>query len=490
MSVRVRYAPSPTGLQHIGSLRTALFNYFYARSHGGQCILRIEDTDRTRFDPRALDDMYETFRWMDLDFDEGPEQGGDYGPYVQSERSDVYRDHARRLMDEGRAYTCFCSAERLEILREQQQHDGGVQGYDGRCRSLSSSEAEQREAAGEPFVIRFRLPEGAGVLHVEDGVLGTVKRACKDISPDPVLLKSDGLPTYHLASVVDDHLMNISHVIRAQEWLSSAALHCLLYEALGWKPPKFLHLPMVLGKDGKKLSKRHGSTSIAEFRREGYLPEALLNHVITLGWSLGEGEFFTREELKRVFAEGSIHKAPAVFDYRKLQWYNASYIRQADDERLVSLCRPYLEAAGLLAKEGTQPQKEELLLRVMPLAKQRMRILSGIPDVIGFLYTDLVLESADTILQKNQTREEALEALAAVRADFDSIAALDDEAFHAWFEKRAEELNCGLGRVMMPLRMALTGSKASPPLSDCIRLMGKETALRRLEQAIRLLEKA
>ena len=507
MSIRVRYAPSPTGLQHIGGLRTALFNYFYAKSRGGRCILRIEDTDQSRFDPAALDDLYEVFQWMGIGFDEGPQAGGNYGPYIQSERAGIYRDHARRLLAEGHAYKCFCSPERLEGLRQsqnqnqsrsqgqnqnQKQKQKQPRGYDRRCRNLDGEEVARREAAGEAFVIRFKVPlEGESI--VEDGILGNTRRRHRDISPDPVLLKSDGLATYHLASVVDDHLMEISHVIRAQEWLSSAALHQLLYEAFGWRPPNFLHLPMVLGKDGKKLSKRDGSTSIADFRKEGYLAEALLNHVITLGWSLGDREFFSCEELEQLFSEGYLNKASALFDHKKLQWYNAHYIKERSDEELIELCRPYLVERGLFevppaaahAETGDRAN-EKLLREVMPLAKERMRRLSDISDLAGFLFVDEV--DLGQLLQKNQDAQETLEVLRAVHADFDAIATLAADAFHAWFEKLAEDRDCKLGRVMMPLRMALTGSKASPPLHDCIRLLGKRRALRRLEAAIELLE--
>jgi glutamyl-tRNA synthetase len=299
MSVRVRYAPSPTGLQHIGSLRTALFNYFYARSRGGKFILRVEDTDQTRFDPRALQDIYDTFAWIGIHWDEGPDVGGGYGPYVQSERSDLYREHAHRLVEEGKAYKCFCTSERLDALRAEQAKDKkGHQGYDRKCRSLSEAERAAKEAAGEAFVIRFKIPLEGETL-VTDEVLGETRRKHVDINPDPVLLKADGFPTYHLANVIDDHEMAITHILRAQEWVSSAALHVLLYQAFGWEAPKFVHLPMVMGKDGSKLSKRHGSTSVIEFRRDGYLPEALVNYVTMVGWGYDETrEFFTIEELE------------------------------------------------------------------------------------------------------------------------------------------------------------------------------------------------
>ncbi len=491
MSVRVRYAPSPTGLQHIGSLRTALFDYFLAKSRGGKFILRIEDTDQNRFDERALQDIYDTYEWLGIHWDEGPDVGGSYGPYIQSERVDLYRKFARQLIDEGKAYKCFCTEERLAALREEQaKSKDSHQGYDRKCRNLTEAERAEKEAAGEPFVVRFAVPlEGETV--VADEILGSTRRKHVDINPDPVLLKRDGFPTYHLAVVIDDHLMEISHVLRAQEWVSSAALHVLLYEAFGWEVPKFVHLPMVMGKDGSKLSKRHGSTSVIEFRKDGYLPEALMNYVTMLGWGYDETtEFFSKEDFERVFADGKINKAPGIFDYKKLQWYNGQYIARADDARLVELCKPFLIADGLMdSSEIDAPgDKSGLLLQVMPLAKERMRLLSDISSVVGFLFSEVTLSGPEDLVQKKQEPSQTLDILKAIRDDFDKIANLDEQAFHAYFERMAEAFSTGMGKVMMPLRMAITGSKASPPLSDSIRLMGRETALRRLTAAIELLQ--
>jgi glutamyl-tRNA synthetase len=267
-AVRVRYAPSPTGFQHIGGVRTALFNYLFARSAGGRFILRIEDTDRERYQPEALEDIYRTFAWLGFHWDEGPDLGGPHAPYRQSERVQLYRRHARELIDRGRAYECFCSTERLEQLKEEQRRSNLPQGYDRRCRSLSAAEREKLAAQGLRPVVRLAVPLEGGTVF-EDRLLGRIETANRDISPDPVLLKSDGFPTYHLANVVDDHLMAITHILRAQEWLPSTPLHVLLYEGLGWTPPVYCHLPMVLGQDGQKLSKRHGATRLGEFREKG-----------------------------------------------------------------------------------------------------------------------------------------------------------------------------------------------------------------------------
>ena len=277
MNVRVRYAPSPTGLQHIGGVRTALFNYFFARTNGGKFILRVEDTDRERYSDESLQDLYDTLDWLGVKWDEGPVVGGPYGPYIQSERFAIYQEYAKKLVDMGKAYYCYCSAERLEALRQKQiEEKSPVQGYDGHCRDLTAEQRAELEAQGIKPVIRLKVPrEGSTTFH--DVLMGDITRENKDISPDPVLLKSDGFPTYHLANVIDDHLMGITHIMRAQEWIPSGPLHVILYEAFGWEVPTYCHLPMVMGNDGHKLSKRHGSTSVRDFRKKGYLPEALLN---------------------------------------------------------------------------------------------------------------------------------------------------------------------------------------------------------------------
>ncbi len=347
MNVRVRYAPSPTGLQHVGSVRTALFNYLFARASGGVFVLRIEDTDRERLRADALQDIYDTFRWLGMSWDEGPDKGGPYGPYVQSERRETYRQKTDELLAKGAAYKCFCTPERLEKLREEQAARKAERtGYDRHCRNLTAAEVAAQEAEGKPHVVRLKVPtEGTTTYH--DQLLGDVTVPNQDINPDPVLLKSDGYPTYHLANVVDDHLMEISHILRAQEWLASVPLHVQLYKAFGWAPPLYCHLPMVLGADGHKLSKRHGAVSVLEFRKQGYLPEAMLNYIALVGWALDDStEFFTKEELEKVFSLERLNKSPAVFDYQKLGYFNGAYIRKKSDAELAALVRPYLARRG------------------------------------------------------------------------------------------------------------------------------------------------
>jgi glutamyl-tRNA synthetase len=314
MEVRVRYAPSPTGLQHIGGVRTALFNYFFARANGGKFILRVEDTDRERYSDEFLQDLYDTLSWLGIAWDEGPIVGGPCGPYIQSERFDLYRSYAEQLVRDGKAYYCYCTPERLEAVRlRQQEEKSEIQGYDRHCRNLSEAERSEYVKQGIQPVIRLKVPtDGKTTFH--DVLMGDITRRNRYVCPDPILLKSDGFPTYHLANVIDDHLMGITHIMRAQEWIPSGPLHILLYEAFGWEPPMYCHLPMVMGKDGQKLSKRHGSTSVRDFKEKGYLPEALINYVSMVGWSYdGQREFFSKEDLEQVFQPGEDQQGSRSF---------------------------------------------------------------------------------------------------------------------------------------------------------------------------------
>ena len=347
MGVRVRYAPSPTGRQHVGNVRTALFDYLLARSTGGTFVLRIEDTDRRRFDPDALQDVYDTLSWLGLQWDEGPGVGGPHAPYVQSQRVDRHRAVAERLVAAGHAYRCYCDAARLERVR------AAGNGYDRHCRNLTPAEHAAQAHRGAASVIRFKVPL-EGTTRYDDLLLGSIERRNSDINPDPVLLKSDGFPTYHLAAIADDHEMRISHALRSQEWVSSAPLHLLIFQACGWQPPRYAHLPAVNGPDGKKLAKRHGATGIHEFRRRGFLPEALVNYLALLGWSPGDDrELFRLEELERAFSLERLGRAGAVFDHRKLEWFNGQHIRMLSPRRLAAAVAPYLQAAGIeVADDG------------------------------------------------------------------------------------------------------------------------------------------
>ena len=491
MQVRVRYAPSPTGYQHVGGVRTALFNYLFARAHNGRFILRIEDTDQERFQEDALEDIYRTFDWLGFHWDEGPDIDGRYAPYLQSQRSENYRKYAEQLVASGNAYYCYCSSERLKELRKGGSDLAGTprgaksSGYDRHCRNLNAQEQAEFTDRGSTRVIRFKVPlEGSTSYY--DELLGNIETANKDINPDPVLLKSDGLPTYHLANVIDDHLMEISHILRAQEWLPSCSLHTLIYQALEWTPPKFCHLPMVLGEDGQKLSKRHGATRIMEFHKQGYLPEALINYVALLGWSFDDSrEFFTLKELESVFSVEKLNKAPGVFDYKKLAWFNGNYIRKLSPEKLISLVLPYLQQDGLLA-DNPSPEQMELMSRLVPLVQERLTTLSEVSGLVGFLFKEIEKYNMEDLIPKKLDKEQTLEVLKGVEHILKSFFDHSDEENEKIFRDLAKEMGIKLGDVLLPLRVALTGSRISPPLFESIRLLGQAKTLRRIDRVIKL----
>ena len=498
MSVRVRYAPSPTGLQHIGSVRTALFNYFFAKSKNGQFLLRVEDTDRERSTSDALDDLYATLEWLGVSYDEGPGKDGGCGPYVQSEREHLYKEKAEELVKEGKAYPCFCTSERLDALREEQKgKKGSTFGYDRHCRDLDSAEVQKRIADGEPYVIRLKVPM-EGKTEFNDILLGKTGRKNKDINPDPVMLKTDGFPTYHLANVVDDHMMGITHIMRAQEWIPSGPLHVLLYEAFGWEPPTYCHLPMVMGKDGQKLSKRHGSTAVRDFRQAGYLPEALMNYVSLLGWSFDDSrEFFSKDELCELFSLEKINTSPAVFDYKKLDWFNGQYIRRKNPEELKALLLPLLAQDGIISNP---PSEKELAIfdGAFPIIRERLKLLNDVSPMLRFLFQDPGTGNVEDAIPKKM---DAAGTVATLKA---GIALLEqappapeitnEEACTAWdeerdaeFRSRAEEVEWKIGAMLQPLRLAVTASKVSPPLFPAIRLLGLEEALRRAKRLVEAL---
>jgi len=490
MEVRVRYAPSPTGLQHIGGIRTALYNYFFAKSMGGKFILRIEDTDRERYTDASLEDLYETLSWLGVKWDEGPVVGGPCGPYVQSERLEIYQKYAKKLVEDGKAYYCYCSEERLERLREEQtSKKSQYQGYDRHCANLTDAERAELEAQGIKPVIRLRVPtEGKTTFH--DILMGDITRKNRDVSPDPVLLKSDGYPTYHLANVIDDHLMGITHIMRAQEWIPSGPLHILLYEAFGWTPPLYCHLPMVMGKDGQKLSKRHGDTAVRDFRAKGYLPEAIINYVSLVGWALdGSTEFFSREDLEKCFKLENIHKNPAVFDYKKLDWFNGQYIRQKGDGEILSLIKPYLVSAGYVHEDLTAEESGKLKKLIPPL-KERMRVLSDAVPLSSFLFEDKPVLDKAQYIAKGVDEAEAKKLfgngseiiLSAVKAGKPFSEAEDG------VRKLAEDEGVKVNAIFLPVRVAITASTVSLPLHDSISLLGIDETEKRINRALKLFD--
>ena len=486
MTVRVRYAPSPTGLQHIGGVRSALFNYLYARSQGGVFVLRIEDTDQQRYNDESLQDIYDTFDWLGIRWDEGPDVGGEYGPYVQSERAELYAKYAQQLLDAGLAYYAYDTAE--DLLAQRETRDG-KSGYDRTFRDLSEQELATYRDRGIRPVVRFKVPL-EGVTTLRDIVLGEMSWGNSDVVADPVLLKSDGLPTYHLANVVDDHLMGITHIMRAQEWIPSAPLHVLLYDAFGWEPPVFCHLPIVVGEDGQKLSKRHGATRVLEFRERGYLPEAVINYLARVGWSYDDKqEIFSREELERIFSLEKINKAPAVFDYRKLEWLNGHYIRERSVDSLLEAILPFVTKAGLVA----DPPSDEEIATVrgsIPLIQERLKYLSDAPDVIRFLFEEPDDFDPDEMVPKKLDRAQTAGLLEQVLPLVRRIPGNTDDENEELFRARADELDTKLGNLLMPLRVAVTGSRVSPPLFGSIRLVGAQRAEERVAKALQRLKES
>jgi glutamyl-tRNA synthetase len=490
MLIRDRYAPSPTGLQHVGGIRTALFNYLFARSKQGTFVLRLEDTDRTRSDASYVQNLYDTFSWLGLKWDEGPDIGGPYAPYTQSERSELYKKYADELINKGQAYYCFCTAERIEKVR-QEREKANLSGYDRHCRVVPPEEAAKRAAAGEAHTIRLKIPLGE-TTRFNDHLLGDIEWKNDDVNPDPVLLKSDGFPTYHLANVVDDHLMEISHVMRAQEWLASTPLHVIMYKSFGWDPPEYCHLPMVMGQDGKKLSKRHGATSIDEFRRQGYLPEALINYIALLGASYEEGrDLFNLNELESLFNIDKLNKAPAIFDYKKLEWFNGQYIRMKSDEELACLCLPSAIEAGLFGIKGAEPTTEQrnVFTAAMPLIRERLTYTHEAAEKLAYLFAPPTLPASEEFIPKKADLAEAIRLLQLARGMVNQLSnAVNDAVAEAFIKEQAEKAAVKLGDLMMPLRVAITGSRVSPPLFGSLRILGADESLARVDKALQMLE--
>ncbi len=479
--VRVRIAPSPTGDPHVGTAYVALFNYAFARRAGGAFILRIEDTDQTRSSRESEEAILRSLRWLGLSWDEGPDVGGPHGPYRQSERAAIYREHAALLVERGEAYRCFCTPARLDELRTQQRLAKKDFGYDGRCRALAPADAAARAAAGEPHVIRLKMPRGGEtVLH--DGLRGNVVLP-NDQSDDQVLLKSDGLPTYHLANVVDDHLMQVSHVIRAEEWIPSTPKHLRLYEAFGWQPPRFLHLPLLRNNDSNKskISKRRNPVSLDYYRDAGILPEAMLNFLALMGWSFGEDrEKFTLEEMVARFelSSSTMSLSGPVFDLEKLAWLNSLYLKELDDGAL---------ADRLLAWGFTR----ERLVALAPLVRERIRKLDEFIPLVEYVFSgDLDFASLGVELcPKKRTPAEAADALEGAVEELDALRAWSPATLEPLLRAYGEKIGWSGKELFMSVRAAVTGRKASPPLFDTMVVCGRERCRRRLRLAVAHLRK-
>ena len=483
--VRVRYAPSPTGEPHVGNIRSALFNWLYARHTGGSFIVRIEDTDQARLVPGATEAILEALTWLGLDWDEGPGRDAAHGPYVQSERLSLYREHVERLIDEEKAYRCYCTPHRLEEMRRTQRGTGQRSGYDRRCRE--PSEAEKAKAEGAASVVRFKMPLD-GEITVNDAVRGEVSFQAS-LLDDFVLLKSDGFPTYHLANVVDDHLMEITHVMRAEEWLPSAPRHRQLYAAFGYEMPLLVHLPIILGPDRSKLSKRHGATSVLQFRDDGYLPAAMLNFLALLGWSLDDAsELFTREELIAHFSLERIIASPAVFNHEKLDWFNGVYIRQLPKKELAEALLPFLErpeAEGGLPEEVVRPLDPTHMQSIAPLVQERLKTLSD-GAAWSYLFQTALHYDPRLLVQKGMDPRGTRRALQASLERLEGAGSWNAETLEDILRPLAEELEMKTGQLFGALRAAVTGRTASPPLFDTMAVLGGEQCLARLRVAMDL----
>ncbi len=479
--VRVRYAPSPTGYPHVGNIRTALFNWLFARHHGGSFIVRIEDTDVTRKVRGAVKGILDGLRWLGLDWDEGPEVGGKYAPYFQSQRLDIYRELAERLISQGDAYYCYCSTQRLKEMRAEQVRRKQPPGYDRLCRDLTQEERAQKEAEGITPVVRFKAPL-EGQTRFNDLIRGEVVFDNNTLD-DFILLKSDGYPTYHLANVIDDHLMEISHVLRAEEWLSSTPRHLLLYRALGFEPPQFAHLPMLLGTDRSKLSKRHGAVSITEYREQGYLPEAMVNFLALLGWSLDDRtEILSREELIQSFSLERISRTAAIFNRDKLNWMNGVYIRSLTADEFFEAVEPYL-MMNIPAGEALI-SSEEYVRDILPLVQERARTLADVAELAQFFFIDQLDYEPSLLVGKNMSPQSAIQALTAAQNRLSQLEAFDAWSLEGVLRPLAEELGLKTGQLFGTLRVAVTGRTAAPPLFQTMAVLGKERCLRRIEAAL------
>ncbi len=473
MKVRTRYAPSPTGFMHVGNLRTALYEYLIAKNGGGSFVLRIEDTDQERYVEGAVDVIYNTLKIAGLKHDEGPDIGGDFGPYVQSERKDMYLPFAEQLIAEGKAYRCFCAKERLESI----QQDSEFGGYDRHCRDLPQEEIDRLLAEGVPYVIRQKMPLEGSTTFV-DAVFGEITVENSELQ-DQILIKSDGFPTYNFANVIDDHTMGITHVVRGCEYLSSTPKYNLLYDAFGWEIPTYVHLPLIMGKDAEgnvsKLSKRHGSTGFEDLIKEGYLPEVIINYIALLGWCpKGNEEIFSLSQLEKEFTIENISKSPAVFDYQKLQWFNAEYLRAMSDEEFTEVAKPYYDSVF-----GDTPYDGAKLTAIL---KARTVQLTDIPAMIKFFKELPDYDKELFVNKKSKTNlENSPEILKTVTERLEALSDWSAEAIKELLINLATELELKNGTVMWPARIAASGQTVTPGGAvEILDILGKDETLRRL----------
>jgi glutamyl-tRNA synthetase len=482
--VRVRIAPSPTGAPHVGTAYIGLFNLAFARAHGGKFIIRIEDTDRARSTKRSEDAILRSLRWIGLEWDEGPDVGGSYGPYRQSERLSLYYEHVERLIANGSAYRCICTPERLDAMRQQQREAKQPIRYDGHCREVSEAAIHAAMQQGQPVVVRMKIPQdGATVVHDAFRDPITIENSQLD---DQILLKSDGYPTYHLAAVVDDHLMEISHVIRAEEWISSTPKHLMLYEAFGWTPPVMMHMPLLRNADKSKISKRKNPVSLEYYERQGYLPEAMLNFLGLLGWSMpDERETFSLAEMIEAFSFDRLSLGGPVFDLQKLDWINGIYLRQLTPEAL----------AERLQHQIIQPKVQrlsdpEFVQQMMPLLQERLHTLGDFHTLASYFYDTPLSYDASQLTPKGKKPRDTAKTLTELSEHFQRYDGMwaDAELEHA-MRGYLEHTKWDNRSLFMTLRVAITGRTASPPLFATMQVLGRDACLARLEDAIAALQK-
>ncbi len=475
---RVRFAPSPTGYLHVGGLRTALYNYLFAKKNNGIFVLRIEDTDRNRFVEGAVQNLIEALNWAELHYDEGPEIGGNFGPYMQSERLDIYNKYAGELISKGKAYYCFCTPERLQALREEQEKQKLPQSkYDKHCLHLSKEEIEKNLSAGIPKVVRLNA-EPDQVIKFDDIIREHVEFESNNVD-DQVLIKSDGYPTYHLANVVDDHLMKITHVIRGEEWLPSTPKHVLLYDAFAWERPVFAHLPLLLNPDRSKLSKRQGDVAVEDYRDKGFLKEALINFVALLGWNAGDDkEFYYMNELIESFSLDRVNKAGAVFDLQKLNWLNAEHLRNKSNNDLLAMLKDELHKS----KYKEHSISDIYLTLIIEAMKERVSFVKE------FIYNCIYFYEAPTEYEQKSIaknwKPDTTDHLKKLKTEFANLTNPTKEDFEHALSKVSEELNIGKGKLIHPLRLAVSGQSTGPGMFDLLYILGKDEVIKRIETAL------
>ena len=479
--IRVRFAPSPTGYLHIGGARTALFNYYFARRYNGKFILRIEDTDRERLKEDSVSQIISSMKWLGIDWDEGPEKGGDYGPYYQSERTELYRKEVSRLLEEGKAYYCFCTEEDIEKEREEQKRLKLPFRYSGKCSKLSKEEIEKNLREGKPYVVRIKIPR-EGTTEVEDLIRGKVSFDNSQLD-DYIILKSNNMPTYNFACVVDDYAMKISHVIRAEEHLSNTPKQVLIYKALGYEIPKFAHLSMILAPDRSKLSKRHGATSVEEFKEKGYLKETLVNYLTLLGWSPGEDrEVFEMADTTKKFSLDKVSKTAAIYDIDKLTWMNGVYLRESDLDYVTKEAIPFFIDKGLIKEEEVE-SKYEYIKRVVDVIREKVKLLPEIADAGEYFFKEIE-EYDPKGVDKRFKKEGVVELLEKGKETLAKASSFDVETVEKAYRDLIDELGIKGGDIIHPTRLAISGRTVGPGLFDIISILGKEVCIERINKAI------